>query len=117
MRAKNMLIIKDANGEIIAAQLEDPTDAEIVTYSTPADPGHTLYRVSNVPEAFYGPVYPDDFKSRITEYVSSDAAEVTSITAGIFTVTTRASSSEDGSCVLRSSWPLLSRRPNVRLRS
>ncbi|MFF5390264.1 hypothetical protein ACFY5H_18100 [Streptomyces sp. NPDC013012] len=81
MRSSNMLIIKDANGEIIAAQPECPTDAEVVVYIAPVDPEHTLYRVSNIPEELYGPVYPADFKDRITEYMNSDAAEVSSITA------------------------------------
>ncbi|MFF5011350.1 hypothetical protein ACFY3G_52345 [Streptomyces phaeochromogenes] len=81
MAARNMLIIKNASGEIVAAQVEGRTDGEVVTYITPADPEHTLYRVSNVPAEIFDRVHPAEFQSMITEHVNSDTAEVTAITA------------------------------------
>ena len=49
MATKNMLIIKDARGEIIGAQVENPTENEITTFISPEKPEHTLHRVADVP--------------------------------------------------------------------
>ncbi|MET9588988.1 hypothetical protein ABZY10_39100 [Streptomyces sp. NPDC006539] len=76
-----MIIIKDAGGKIIGAQLEGGTDDEVVTYITPADPQHTLHRVSGVPAKIYDRAHPDEFHRLITAHVNSGVTEVTPITA------------------------------------
>ncbi|MFH8290345.1 hypothetical protein [Streptomyces sp. NPDC018059] len=81
MATRNMLVIKDASGRIIAAQVEGRPDDEVVSYIAPAEPGHTLYRVSNVPAEIFDRVHPAEFQDMITAHVDSDAAEVEAITA------------------------------------
>ncbi|MFH8561529.1 hypothetical protein [Streptomyces sp. NPDC017988] len=81
MATRNLLVIKDARGEVIAAQVEGRPDDEVVSYIVPAEPEHTLYRVSNVPAEIFDRVHPAEFQGMITEHVNSDAAEVEALTA------------------------------------
>jgi hypothetical protein len=81
MNARNMLIIKDDKGEIIGAQVEDSTLSDITVYITPADPKHTLYRVSDVPAEISDRVHPAEFQRMLTEHMESDQAKVTRTSA------------------------------------
>jgi hypothetical protein len=81
MNTRNMLIIRDENGEIIGAQVEDPTPSDITVYITPADPKHTLYRVMDVPAEISDRVHPAEFQRVLTEHMDSDQAKVTQTNA------------------------------------
>lgn len=76
MNGKNMLIIQDASGEIIAAQVVEPADSEIATFITPAEPEHTLSEVADVPAEIYDLAHPDEFQRAITDYVRAGYAKV-----------------------------------------
>lgn len=71
-----MLVIKDASGEIIAAQVEESTKSDIATYILPAEPQHTLHRVSDVPAEICDLADPVEFHRAITDHVNSGLAEV-----------------------------------------
>jgi NAD-dependent SIR2 family protein deacetylase len=77
MTTKNMLIIKDARGEIIAAQVEDPYDSEVVTFINPAREEHTLHRVSDVPAEIHNLANPAAFHKAITDHVKSGKTKIT----------------------------------------
>jgi hypothetical protein len=77
MTTKSMLIIKDARGEIIGAQVEDPADSKVATFITPAHKEHTLHRVSDVPAEIHGVASPLEFQKAITDHVKSGKAKVT----------------------------------------
>jgi hypothetical protein len=81
MTTRNMLIIKDASGEIIAAQVEQPAGSDIVAYMTPADPQHTVHRVLDIPAELHDRVHPAEFHKLLTEHVNSDHAQVTQTSA------------------------------------
>jgi hypothetical protein len=81
MTTKNMLIIKDARGEIIAAQVEDPADSDVVTYITATQGEHTLHRVSDVPAEIHNLTHPDEFQKAITDHVNSGNAKITQTNA------------------------------------
>jgi hypothetical protein len=81
MTTKNMLIIKDARGEIIAAQVEDPANNEVVTYVTPAQEGHTLHRVSEVPAEIHNLTNPAEFQKAIADHVKSVNVKLTQTSA------------------------------------
>jgi hypothetical protein len=81
MTTKNMLIIKNAYGEIIAAQVEDADDSEVKVFITPSDSQDTLYKVSDVPTAIYDHADPTTFQRAITDHVNSNHARVTLTTA------------------------------------
>jgi hypothetical protein len=81
MTTKNMLIIKDADGEIIAAQVEDPADCEVVTFISPAQEKHTLHRVFDVPSEIYSLTHPVEFHKAITDHVKSGKAKITQTNA------------------------------------
>ena len=81
MTTRNMLIIRDVYGEIIGAQVEDPTDSEIVAYITPAEPQHTLHRVSDIPAEICDLADPAEFHRAITDHVKSEHAKVTETSA------------------------------------
>ncbi|MDR6415289.1 hypothetical protein [Pseudarthrobacter sulfonivorans] len=76
MDAKNMLIIQDASGEIVAAQVVDPADSEIHTFISPAEPGHTLSEVAEVPAEIADLANPEEFQRAITDYVRAGYAKV-----------------------------------------
>lgn len=78
---QNMLIIRDLHGEIIGAQVEDPTDGEIMTFITPAKPEHTLHRVWEVPTEICNLADPIEFHRAITDHVKSERAKVTRTSA------------------------------------
>jgi len=77
MTTKNMLIIKDAHGEIIAAQIEDHADSELVSCIGPTQEEHTLHRVSDVPAEIHNLTHPVEFHNAITDYVKSGNAKIT----------------------------------------
>jgi hypothetical protein len=81
MATKSMLIIKDRYGEIVAAQVEEPTDSAVVTYITPTEPQHTLHRVSDVPAEICDIAHPVEFHRAITDHVKSQHAKVTETSA------------------------------------
>lgn len=78
---RNMLIIKDARGEIIGAQIEEPADAEIRIHIIPAGPQHTLHRVWDVPAEIYSVTHPDKFHRAIHDHIKSAQVRVTQIRA------------------------------------
>ncbi|WP_162641267.1 hypothetical protein [Streptosporangium sp. 'caverna'] len=71
-----MLIIKDASGEIIGAQVEEPTDSDIVTYIAPTDPQHTLHRISDVPAEICDCAHPAEFQRLLTDHANSEHAQI-----------------------------------------
>ncbi len=77
MATKNMLIIKDEHGEIIAAQVEEPADSKVNVFISPAHPQHTLHRVSDVPAEIHALAHPDEFHKAITDHVKSKHAKAT----------------------------------------
>jgi hypothetical protein len=81
MATKNMLIIKDARGEIIGAQVENPTENEITTFISPEKPEHTLHRVADVPGEILDLADPAEFHRAITAHVKSGHAKVTRTSA------------------------------------
>jgi hypothetical protein len=81
MLKRNVLIVKDVHGEVIAAQVEQPTVSDIVVYITPADPQHTLYRISDVPSEIVDRVHPAEFQRLLTDHVKSEHAQVTRTSA------------------------------------
>lgn len=81
MTTKHMLIIKDAHGAIIGAQIEDAAGGKDAVYITPAQADHTLYRVSDVPAEILGLTHPDAFHKAITDHVKSGKTKVTRTSA------------------------------------
>jgi len=81
MTTRNMLIIKNANGEIVAAQVEESTDGQMRAYITPDDPQHTLHRVSDVPAEICDLADPAEFHRAITDHIKSEHARVTQTSA------------------------------------
>jgi hypothetical protein len=81
MATKSMLIIRDERGEIIAAQVEEPADSEVNTFISPAQPHHTLHRVSDVPAEICDIAHPDQFHKAITDHVKSGNAKLTQTNA------------------------------------
>lgn len=77
MSTKNMLIVKDARGEIIAAQVEEPVDSGVMTYIAPAQKEHTLHRINDVPAEIHDLANPMEFQKAITDHVKSAGAKVT----------------------------------------
>jgi hypothetical protein len=78
---RNMLIIRDEYGEILGAQVENPADNKIRTFISPAKPGHTLHRVSDVPGKICDLTDPIEFHRAITDHVKSEHAKVTRTSA------------------------------------
>lgn len=76
MSARDMLIIKNENGEIIGAQIEEPAVRDIVTFIFPSDPRHSLYRVSDVPAEICDLADPLKFQKAITDHVNSAYAKI-----------------------------------------
>jgi hypothetical protein len=77
MAQKNMLIITDASGEIIGAQVEEnPTDGATRTFILPAEPEHALHRVSDVPAEICNLADPAEFHAAITRHFKSEHAKV-----------------------------------------
>jgi hypothetical protein len=77
MATKNMLIIKNEHDEVIAAQVEDDlNDSEVMSIISPADPKHTLHRVSEVPAEIHGLANPIEFQKAINDHVKSPNAKV-----------------------------------------
>jgi hypothetical protein len=77
MAKKNMLIITDASGEIIAAQVEEnSTDEGKRTFILPAEPEHALHRVSDVPAEIYNLADPAEFHAAMTRHFNSEHAKV-----------------------------------------
>lgn len=81
MTTTDMLIIKDARGEVIAAQVEDAADSAAMTYITPAQEGHTLHRVSGVPAEIHNLTNPAEFQKAIASHIKSGSAKITQTSA------------------------------------
>jgi hypothetical protein len=81
MTTKNMLIIKDESGKIIAAQVEETADSEVTTFISPAHESHTLHRVHDVPEEIHNLTHPDDFHKAITKHVESGDVKINKTSA------------------------------------
>ena len=79
MTTKHMLIIKDAHGEIIAAQVEDSPESEVVTFITPAHEDHTLHRVLEVPSEIHSLTDSSEFHKAITHHVKLGNAKITQV--------------------------------------
>jgi hypothetical protein len=93
MAKKNMLIITDASGEIIGAQVEDDsTDEGKNTFIFPAEPEHTLHRVLDVPSEIYDLADPAEFHAAMTCHFNSGHAKVKQTSAeelGIYSIMSR----------------------------
>ena len=73
----NMLIIKDAQGDVIGAQIETTADADKRTFISPADPQHTLHRVVDVPADICSLTHPVEFQKALIKHLKSPRAKVT----------------------------------------
>jgi hypothetical protein len=93
MAKKNMLVITDASGEIIGAQVEEnPTHEGMRTFIFPAKPEHALHRVSDVPAEICNLADPAEFHAAITRHFKSEHAKVKRTSAeelGIYSVISR----------------------------
>lgn len=67
-----LLIIRNENGEVIGAQLDDSADGDIVTFISPTNLEHTLYGVSEVPSELLGLSDPIEFHRAVTDLVNTD---------------------------------------------
>jgi hypothetical protein len=96
MAKKNILLITDASGEIIGAQVEEsPTHQGMKTFILPAEPEHLLYRVSDVPAEICNLVDPAEFHVALTRHFKSEQAKVRRTSAeelGIYSVISRIAS-------------------------
>jgi hypothetical protein len=81
MTAKNMLIIKNEHGEIIAAQVEEAPGGEVGAFILPANAEHTVHRVFDVPAEIHQLAHPVEFHKAITEHVKSGKARIAQTTA------------------------------------
>jgi hypothetical protein len=81
MATRNMLIIRDAGGEILAAHVEEPADSETQSYISPTEPQHTLDRVYEVPAEICDIADPVAFHRAITDHVGSGRANITRTSA------------------------------------
>jgi hypothetical protein len=81
MSTRNMLIIRNASGSIIAAQVEDPADDDVQTFISPADPQHTLHMVWDVPAEICDLADPVEFHRAITAHVTSGNAKIAGTSA------------------------------------
>jgi hypothetical protein len=93
MAKKNMLVITDASGEIIGAQVEEnPTHKGMGFFIFPAEPEHALHRVSDVPAEICNLADPAEFHAAITRHFKSEHAKVKRTSAeelGIYPVISR----------------------------
>ncbi|MFC7532933.1 hypothetical protein [Actinoplanes sp. GCM10030250] len=81
-RARNLLVITNESREIVAAQVEDRSaGADTTTVILPADPGHTLYIVRDVPAEIYNIADPAEFKDVATVHFNSEYAKLTRTSA------------------------------------
>src|SRR4051794_26917392 len=82
LMTRNMLIITNGSGEIIAAQVEDHSaDGEATTVILPAEPDHTLHIVRDVPAEVYNLANPAEFQEAVTAHFNSNDAKVTRTSA------------------------------------
>ena len=77
METRNLLIIRDADGELIAAQIEEPSGGEMQAHLTPAEPQHTLDRVADVPAEICETADPAEFHRLLSQHVNSPTAKIT----------------------------------------
>jgi hypothetical protein len=88
-----MLIITDASGEIIGAQVEEnSTDEGPRAFILPAEPEHALHRVSDVPAEIYNLADPAEFHAAMTRHFNSEHAKVKRTSAeelGIYSIMSR----------------------------
>lgn len=76
--ARSMLLIRDAHGEIIGAQVEHPDDnSGIMTFVSPADAQHTLHRLSDVRAELYDIAHPAEFQKAVNYQARLDSAKIT----------------------------------------
>lgn len=79
MAEKNILIITDEQGEIIAAQVQDAGAGKAVGRIRPTGDNHRLHEVRDVPAAIHAAKHPDEFHRFLTDHVKSNGAKVHSI--------------------------------------
>ena len=73
---RNMIVIRDASGKVVAAQLEDPSDSEVQTVILSTSAGDTLHRVQGVHQEVYSLSHPEEFRRAINAHVESDYADI-----------------------------------------
>jgi hypothetical protein len=76
----NMLIIKNAQGEVIAAKIETADD-RLTTYITPVSSEHTIHNLVDVPLEICDLTHPQEFGKALTAHLQSPLAKVTLTTA------------------------------------
>jgi hypothetical protein len=77
MATKNMFLITNASGAIIAAHVqENPTYEGGRTFILPAKSEHALHRISDVPEEICNLSNPTEFQEAITRHFTSEHAQV-----------------------------------------
>jgi hypothetical protein len=79
MSTHSLLVIRGAGGEIVGAQMETSADEAVISYITPADPEHTLHRVSDVPSEICDLADPAAFQQALADHISSDNAKIAQI--------------------------------------
>jgi hypothetical protein len=79
MATRNMLIIRNPNGEIIGAQVERSIENGITSLILPAKPEQTLHRVLEVPVEICDLVHPVEFQQAIHNYVNAGNRKLVAI--------------------------------------
>ena len=72
----DLIVIRDARGEIVAAQIEELPRLDVVAYITPAHPEHSIHRVSGAPEELLHRVHPAEFPKLVMDHINSSDARV-----------------------------------------
>lgn len=81
MTTKNMLIIKNEHGEIIAAQVEEAPGGSMGGFILPAKVEHTIHRIFDVPAKIHQLADPIEFHRAMTEYVKSGNVKIAQTSA------------------------------------
>jgi len=81
MSTRDILVVTDASGNIVAAHVPATDRSDISTFIAPADPSHKLHRVSDVPTQICEMTDPFEFHRTITEHFYSESAKVSPTSA------------------------------------
>lgn len=79
MSKKDMLVITNDRGEIIAAQVQDNRAGAVASRIRPTEDNHTLYEMTGVPAEIHRTEHPEEFHRRITDHLNSQGAQVRAI--------------------------------------
>jgi hypothetical protein len=81
MSNPEVLVVTDASGTIVAAHLQHTIRRDVSTFIAPADPGHTLHKVADVPAEICDTDDPHEFHRKLTEHFSAPSTRVSQTSA------------------------------------